>query len=177
MLAPIPGAIVADLYSGGGALSLAVADDVAKVFAIEEQPRAVEDAIASVRANGIENVFVREGKVEQHLPDLKKHSLYAAILDPPPDGCGRYVINALAKVVRPERLIYVSQNPQSFAEEAVVFEDRGYRLTSVRPIDSAPHTSAIELVALFESSMQGGKRRSTISQARRLLDRVRRDEK
>ena len=177
LVAPIPGAIVADLYSGSGALALAVADDVAKVFAIEEQPRAVEDAIASLEANGIENVFFREGKVEQHLPELRSHKLYAAILDPPAEGVGRYVINVLAKVTRPERLIYVSQNPHTFAEEAVVLEDRGYRLTTVRPIDPAPHTGAIELVALFESSMQGGKRRSSISQARRLLDRVRRDEK
>ena len=125
-----------------------LADDVEKVFAIEEHPRAVEDALASVRANSIDNVLIREGKVERHLPELKDHKLYAAILDPPPEGCGRFIINTLAKVVRPERLIYVSQNPQSFAQEAVVFEDRGYRLTSVLPVDPAPHPGAIELEAV-----------------------------
>lgn len=177
LLAPIPDAIVADLYAGSGALSLAIADHVKSVYAIEEHPRAVVDAVASVKANNLDNVFFREGKVEAHLPDLKDKKLYAAIMDPPPDGCGRYIINALAKVVRPEKLIYISQNPTSFAHEAVVFEDRGYRLTAVRPVDVAPHTGAVEIVALFESSMQGGKRRSSISQGRRLLDRIRKDEK
>jgi 23S rRNA (uracil1939-C5)-methyltransferase len=176
LVAPIPGVAVADLYSGSGTFALSVADDFDKVFGIEEHPRAVQDAVASAKANGLTNVLFREGQVERHLPDLQGKNIYAVIMDPPPEGCGRFVINVLAKVVRPERLIYVSQNPTSFAGEAAVLEDRGFRLTAVHPIDPAPHTSAIELVALFESSIQGGKRRSSIAQARRLLDRIRRDE-
>lgn len=177
LLEPIPGARVLDLYSGVGVFALAIADLAAEVIGIEEHPRAILDAIASAKASGIENVQFRKGKVEPHLRDMKGEKVFATIMDPPPEGCGRFVINILAKEVRPERLIYVSQSPTSFAEDTAVFEDRGFRLTAVHPIDSAPHTASVELVALFESSVQSGKRRSSISQARRLLKRVRDEEK
>ena len=169
---PIPEAVVLDLYSGVGVLGLAVARSVKQVIGMEQHPRAVEDATASAKANNIDNISFRKGNVEKLLHQLKMRNVYAAILDPPPEGCGRPVINTLAKEVRPERLVYVSQTPASFVEEVPVFEDRGYRLTAVHPVDTSPHTAGVELVALFESSIQGGKRRATISQARRLLRRL-----
>jgi 23S rRNA (uracil1939-C5)-methyltransferase len=173
LMDPTPQALVLDLFAGVGTLGMTVARDVKEVFGIEEQSRAVADAVASAKANQLDNVTFRRGRVETILAGLPGRKIHGAILDPPPEGCGRFVLNLLTKEHRPERLIYLSQTPLVFAEEAALLESRGYRLTTVHPVDPAPHTSGVELVALFESSLQGGKRRASIAQARRLLDRVR----
>lgn len=173
---PIPGATVVDLYSGMGFFALTLADGVGQVIAIEENPRAIADARASIELNGIRNVQFREGAVEQVLPGVKD-KIYAMIVDPPKEGCGRYTINMITKDARPERLIYVSQNPEVFAEEVAVFTQRGFNLRAVQPIDTGPHTSAMEVVALFEARIEQGKRRSSIAQARRLLKRMKDEDK
>lgn len=169
---PIPGATVVDLYAGMGFFALTLADAVGQVIAIEENPRAIADARASIELNGVRNVQLREGKVEQLLPEIKE-KVYAMIVDPPSDGCGRFMLNMITKDIRPERLVYVSQNPEVFAEEVAIFTQRGFNLRTVRPIDAGPHTSAVEVVALFEARIVQGKRRSSIAQARRLLNRMR----
>ena len=47
----------------------------------------------------------------------------------------------------PERLVYVSCNPTTFAPNARQLVDGGYRLERVRPLDMFPHTPHIECVA------------------------------
>jgi len=170
------GGHVLDLYSGVGVFALCLAAQVGQITAVEEHPRGPAAAHRSAEKNGFDNISFYKGKVEQCLREMQGSELRAAVLDPPPEGCGRFVVNALAKQARPERLVYVAQNPLSFAEDAAILEDRGFRLTRVQPIDVTPHTANVELVALFDSSLQGGKRRSSIAQARRLLDRVRKSE-
>lgn len=169
---PIAGATIVDLYSGMGFFALTLADGVDRVIAIEDNPRAIADARASIELNKAKNVQVREGKVEQLLPTVEG-KVYAMVVDPPDEGCGRFVLNMITKDVRPERLVYVSQNPEVFAEEVAVFTQRGFNLRAVQPIDAGPHTSALEVVALFEARIVKGKRRSSIAQARRLLKRMR----
>jgi len=169
---PVPEATIVDLYAGMGFFALTLADGVKQVIAIEDNPRAIADARASIELNKISNVQVREGEVEQLLPTIEE-KVYAMVVDPPSEGCGRDVLNMITKDVRPERLVYVSQNPEVFAEEVAVFTQRGFNLRAVQPIDAGPHTSALEVIALFEARIVKGKRRSSIAQARRLLKRMR----
>jgi 23S rRNA (uracil1939-C5)-methyltransferase len=47
----------------------------------------------------------------------------------------------------PERLVYVSCNPTTFAPNARQLVDGGYSLEFVKPLDMFPHTPHIECVA------------------------------
>jgi 23S rRNA (uracil1939-C5)-methyltransferase len=72
----------------------------------------------------------------------------AVVIDPPRPGA-KAQAEALAKCAVP-KVVYVSCNPASFARDARILADGGYRLTRAQPIDQfvwSPHT---ELVATFE---------------------------
>ncbi|HEY5339312.1 MAG TPA: hypothetical protein VIJ85_13980, partial [Rhizomicrobium sp.] len=71
----------------------------------------------------------------------------AALLDPPRVGAAAQAKALAASKIR--RIAYVSCNPDSFARDARVLADAGYRLGSVTPVDQFLWSSHIELVAAF----------------------------
>ncbi len=144
---------VIDLYSGGGLLSLALADRVREVIGLEENPGAVGDAVASARANGFTNTRFLSGRAEHRIRELTNDGgpPWAVVLDPPREGCDPIVVDAVARM-RPTRVVYVSCDPVSLGRDAALFEQRGYELTRVEPLDMFPHAFHIETVALFERS-------------------------
>jgi 23S rRNA (uracil1939-C5)-methyltransferase len=55
--------------------------------------------------------------------------------------------------LEPERIVYVSCNPSNLARDGKEIAARGYRLTSIQPVDMFPQTSHVETVACFERTM------------------------
>ncbi len=49
----------------------------------------------------------------------------------------------------PERIVYISCNPATFARDAKLFAEAGYAVKKVQPVDLFPQTHHIELVASF----------------------------
>ena len=60
-----------------------------------------------------------------------------------------FLHSALAASAVP-RLVAVSCNPASFARDARLLADGGYRLVEVRPFDAFIWSANLELVALLE---------------------------
>ncbi|MDR1603508.1 MAG: class I SAM-dependent RNA methyltransferase [Gracilibacteraceae bacterium] len=138
-----------DLYSGVGTLALLLAGRAARVTGVEECPRAVKDARANARRNGINNARFLVGQAEKvlsrefaaaHRPDL-------AVVDPPRAGLAPAVTEALLAAA-PRRLIYVSCDAGTLARDAGRLS-RFYRLAAVRPVDMFCWCTAVESVALF----------------------------
>ena len=50
---------------------------------------------------------------------------------------------------QPERIVYVSCNPETFARDIQELTPFGYELQKVQPVDLFPHTYHVELVALL----------------------------
>ncbi len=48
---------------------------------------------------------------------------------------------------KPERIVYVSCNPDTFATDIKELEAFGYELNRVQPVDLFPHTIHVECVA------------------------------
>jgi 23S rRNA (uracil1939-C5)-methyltransferase len=72
----------------------------------------------------------------------------AVVFDPPRAGAleqSREI--ALSKV---SRVVGISCNPQTFARDARVLIDVGFKLKSVRPIDQFLWSPHVELVGVFE---------------------------
>ena len=64
-----------------------------------------------------------------------------------PSAAAPYDWDHLVQEDRVHRLIYASCNPASFARDARILVDGGWRLTTVRPIDQFLYAHEIELVA------------------------------
>jgi 23S rRNA (uracil1939-C5)-methyltransferase len=140
-----------DGYSGVGLFSLILADDVARVHAIESHPGAVADARASAALNHTGNVTMTEGVLERVLGALRSpHDRADVVLvDPPRTGC---LPRALSEIQRlaPRTFVYVSCDPSTLARDLRIMCDNGFRLVSVQPVDMFPFTTHIECIARCE---------------------------
>jgi 23S rRNA (uracil1939-C5)-methyltransferase len=144
-----PARRVADLYAGVGTFSFALAER-AVVHAVDSARSAVA-ALAAAAARG-----GRQGRVTSERRDLEARPLLAdelarfdAVVFDPPRAGGRAQSDALAASTVP-RVVAVSCNAASFARDARLLVDGGYRLTRVQPIDQFVWSSHLELVAWFE---------------------------
>lgn len=137
-----------DLYCGVGTFGVCLADDVAEVIGVEENPVAVDDAV--VNAEMWDNVSFYEGPVAAALPVIEEH-IDKVVLDPPRVGVQRAALTALADL-RPARIVYVSCDPATLARDVRRLGEAGYRLVEVQPIDMFPQTYHIESVALLVPS-------------------------
>jgi 23S rRNA (uracil1939-C5)-methyltransferase len=139
---------VLDLYAGVGFFSIPVARVAKEVIAIESSRTAVRLAQENARINQTWQLRSVEGQVDATLRAAGLHP-NVVILDPPRTGCGVETANQIAGL-KPNRIVYVSCNPATFAREAAAFIAKGYELRRVALVDQFPNTYHIELIALFE---------------------------
>jgi 23S rRNA (uracil1939-C5)-methyltransferase len=144
---PSPGNVL-ELYAGVGFFSIPLARIAKEVIAIESNRMAVRLSQENSRMNQAWQLRAVEGQVDAtlHSPDLRPN---VVVLDPPRSGCGEQTAAQIA-ALRPDRIVYVSCNPATFAREAATFKAKGYELGRVALVDQFPNTFHIELVASFE---------------------------
>ncbi len=147
------GDAVADLYAGAGLFSVPLAAAVGprgSVTAVERDRVACADA----RHNGGDQpaLVVRQAAVTPGLVSDGLGTPALVVLDPARQGAGTDVMAALADHhgATLRRLVYVSCDPASFARDARVLIDRGWRLPELRAFDIFPMTEHVELVAAFD---------------------------
>jgi 23S rRNA (uracil1939-C5)-methyltransferase len=143
-----PSLHVADLYCGSGLFSLSLAARGHRVVAIEENAQAVRDGEANLRLNRLPADRVRfvAARVEDALARVTKTHVDLVVMDPPRSGCPEVVLDAVFSKTAPERVVYVSCNPEALARELPQILERGYRVRRVQPVDMFPHTTHIETV-------------------------------
>ena len=137
--------LVYDLYCGAGTLSLAAASRAEHVVGIELHAQAVSDARENATFNGISNVQFYQGDTGAVLSQLSGKP-NAVIVDPPRAGLDEQAIRYL-RSLQPQKIIYVSCNPVTQAENIRAL---GYDLVSLKGVDQFPHTPHIETVALLD---------------------------
>lgn len=141
---------VFDIYCGIGTISLFLAKKAKKVIGIEIVPEAIEDAKINAKLNDIENVDFYVGKAEDVIEDLYSKSERAdvVVVDPPRKGCDERVLNTIVRM-SPERVVYVSCNPSTFARDIRFLNDNGFECVKVQPVDMFPHSTHVECVGLL----------------------------
>jgi len=154
---------VLDLYCGSGLFSLPIARTGASVTAVEENRQAIADAEANVRINKLPPGQIRfmAMRVEDALVRVSKDSWDTVVLDPPRKGCPPAVLSTVFERIRPQRVVFVSCNPDALAMELPVILKTGYRVTRVQPVDMFPHTDHIETVMAFERPQKAQKAQIT----------------
>ena len=140
---------VADLYAGCGTFALSLAVRGHRVHAVEGDAAAHDALAQAVRAATMTDRVTSEQR------DLERRPLQAAelagyeavVFDPPRAGARAQAADLAASSV--PAVIAVSCNPHSFARDARILVDGGYRLDAVTPIDQFPWSAHVELVASF----------------------------
>ncbi|HVR46398.1 MAG TPA: 23S rRNA (uracil(1939)-C(5))-methyltransferase RlmD [Candidatus Binatia bacterium] len=150
-----PGSLV-DLYCGIGTFALFFAKRGWNVVGVEENARAVAEAVANARLNGLESraAFVA-ARVETALGTQPLRSALrrapTVFLDPPRKGCDDVTLAAIARA-RVPRLWYLSCDAATLARDLKFLAAKGYRLEIVQPFDMFPQTGHVETLVLLEYS-------------------------
>ena len=66
-------------------------------------------------------------------------------MDPPRAGASEQFLSALPTLA-PERVVYISCNPETLARDLTVLTRGGYRAERIQPVDMFPHTEHVETV-------------------------------
>jgi tRNA/tmRNA/rRNA uracil-C5-methylase (TrmA/RlmC/RlmD family) len=170
-----------DVCCGTGTIGLTLASRVGKVVGVDIVETAIKDAAANAARLGVTNAEFVCGKAEVVLPGLlraydakvgaaadegegekseERFENIVAIVDPPRAGLHKHVLSALRAAKGLRRLVYVSCNPESLAENAVVLcapvdsrsphAPRPFHPVKAMAVDLFPHTKHCEAVMLFE---------------------------
>ena len=142
---------VLDLYCGPGGIGLHLARESRSVVGIEQTVEAVEDARLNAQSNAIENCTFISGKIEDVLSAewVQGKRFDLVVVDPPRPGIHKKVLAALSDLA-PAKIIYVSCNAESLADDVSVLVLAGYRMSVVQPVDLFPQTPHCEVVAVLE---------------------------
>ena len=140
---------IIDLFSGCGTFTLPLVERAA-VHAVEGDAGALRALAAAARKQGL------AGPVTQELRDLARQPVRAeelnrydmVLFDPPRNGAKEQSAHIAASAV--SRVVAVSCNPTTFARDARILRDGGYRLVTATPVDQFPWTAHLELVAVFD---------------------------
>lgn len=143
--------IVADLFAGLGTFTFALASDARegrKVLAAEADQAAHLACKAAALRTGGRVVSLHRDLFRNPLQPAELDRFDGVLLDPPRAGA-RSQIAVLAQSACP-RVVYVSCNPSSWARDAAVLCEAGFKLTKLRPVGQFRWSTHVELVSLFE---------------------------
>ena len=136
--------IVADLFAGLGTFALALGR---RVYAAE----GARDALLALKAAaGVAQrpVFAEHRDLYRRPLDAAELNRFGAIVLDPPRAGAREQAAAMAACQVPS-IAYVSCNPSSFARDAKMLCDGGYRLDWVQPVGQFRWSTHVELAARF----------------------------
>lgn len=138
---------VIDAYCGTGTIGLSLAKGAKEIIGVEVNSDAVRDAVFNADLNYIENakfVNVDAGEFMQSLAE-KGEKIDVLITDPPRAGCSSKFIKSVLSL-SPERIVYVSCNPETLSRDLFSLRKGGYRVKKIQPVDMFPFTEHVECV-------------------------------
>ena len=139
--------VVLDAYCGIGTIGLTAADHAKQVVGVELNRDAVQDAISNARRNGVKNARFFAADATRWIGEAAAAGQKADVIfmDPPREGSTPQFIESVARMA-PQRVVYVSCNPETMARDLALFARKGYRAADFTPVDMFPHSEHIEVV-------------------------------
>jgi 23S rRNA (uracil1939-C5)-methyltransferase len=149
-------AIVFDLYCGTGTLGICAAKYAKKVVGIELCLEAALDAKENAQLNGIENLTIRTGDVGKVLSTVleEEGNPDVVFVDPPRAGLDSAALRDVLKA-NANRIVYISCNPKTQAENVQVLVCGGYCVETVQPVDQFPQTIHTENIVVLQRVVNG----------------------
>lgn len=139
-----------DLFCGVGTFSLPFAKCVRHLSGVEIVETSIESAKRNARDNDVKNTYFLAKDARRGIDDIldKFGTPDLILLDPPRSGAGGKVMRRIGRA-QPRRIVYVSCNPETFAEDITHLQKFGYSLQKVQPVDMFPQTFHVECVSLL----------------------------
>jgi len=141
---------VMDAYSGTGTIGMIMADCAERVISVEMNADAVADARENAGLNGIGNIEIHEGDAGRFMQSMarRREKIDVLITDPPRSGCSREFLESTVALA-PERIVYVSCNPETLARDLGYLTRKGYTVKKIQGVDMFPFTEHVETVCLL----------------------------
>ncbi|QNG00698.1 23S rRNA (uracil(1939)-C(5))-methyltransferase RlmD [Streptococcus agalactiae] len=142
--------IVIDAYSGIGTIGLSVAKQVKHVYGVEVVEKAVSDAKENATRNGITNSTYVADSAENAMAKWLKEGIKPTVImvDPPRKGLTESFVYSAAQT-KADKITYISCNSATMARDIKLFEELGYHLVKIQPVDLFPMTHHVETVCLL----------------------------
>lgn len=138
---------VVDCYAGSGTISIYLSPLVKEVVGLEVLPEAVSDARRNAERNRVLNCQFRVCDLAKE--ELNLFGFEAAVLDPPRAGVHPRLLRRIGKSRGIRRVLYVSCNPKTMAEDIWGFLAYDFQVHWLCPFDMFPHTPHVECAALL----------------------------
>ena len=145
---------IADLFAGVGPFALRLAERTRVTAADSDAGAVAALQRAAQTTQGIKPVeaITRDLFRRPFVPtELKPYD--AVVFDPPRQGAQAQAKELAASAV--SLIVAVSCNPATFARDARILADGGYRLTQVSPVDQFLYSPHVELAARFQRTQDG----------------------
>lgn len=141
---------VVDAYCGIGTIGLIAASKAKEVISVELNQDAVKDAIINAKRNQIKNVRFYHADAGEFMVDMAEQGekVDVVFMDPPRAGSDEAFLNSVLKLA-PERIVYVSCNPETLARDLKYLTRREYEAVECQPVDMFPWTGHVETVCLL----------------------------
>ena len=141
---------VVDAYCGIGTIGIVAASAAKEVIGVELNKDAVRDAITNAKANGEKNIRFYNNDAGKFMVQMASQNAHADVvfMDPPRSGSTEEFMDAVA-ILNPDRVVYVSCNPETLARDLAYFKKKGYRAEKAWAVDQFPATSHVETVCLL----------------------------
>jgi len=138
---------VLELYCGIGNFGLFLASAAKNLQGYDENKTAIGDARENALMQGITNSRFTARPVEEAVVGLARGSQRWELLvaDPPRDGMGRRVIEAVI-ALKPPKIVYISCVPATLARDLKQLATGGYKVERIQPVDLFPQTPYLETV-------------------------------
>lgn len=138
---------VADLYAGCGTFTFPLAR-AARVLAAEGDDSALAALAASARRAALPQIAAVQRDLARDPLSAEELKRFDGVVFDPPRAGARAQAERLARSKVPT-VVAVSCDPATFARDARILADGGYRLEEVKPIDQFVWSPHLELAALF----------------------------
>lgn len=141
---------VIDAYCGIGTIGLIASRSAGQVVGAELNPEAVTDAVANAQLNQAENIRFVAADAGEFMAEMANAGQKADVvfMDPPRAGSDQAFLSSLVQLM-PERIVYISCNPETQARDLAYLTKQGYRVQAIQPVDMFPHTNHVETVVLL----------------------------
>jgi 23S rRNA (uracil1939-C5)-methyltransferase len=140
---------IADLFCGVGPFALRLAANAPVFAADSDKPAIAALGKASRTTPGLKPITAeRRDLFREPMTPFELNRFDCVILDPPRAGAKAQAIELAKAGVK--RVIYVSCDPQSFARDAAILIEGGYRVGAVLPVDQFAYSAHVELIAIFD---------------------------
>ncbi len=141
---------VVDAYCGTGTIGMIASDKAGKVIGVELNADAVRDARNNAKANQIRNIQFYQNDAGKFLVEMAGQGakVDVVLMDPPRSGSTEEFMSSVVRI-GPERIVYVSCNPETLVRDLKYFKKKGYRVSKGVGVDMFPFTEHVETVVLL----------------------------